>query len=296
MRLAIVALFASAPAAAAPCSVDLVRAPDEVREVVETWVKAEPQCSTALEVRIVPSDGGLFVIARDDRGRIHDRTVPDAQTAGVLITSWAADDDVYIPHAPGTVAAIETTVAVPPLRWRDRSERRWIRAGSFVGLGTAMFGGGNEYYDDKNATGGRASVGVWTHGAWTFDVTVGFVGNEPGSHGYRRPSDGRLTLFYGDLIPSFGYVLRAGNFSLTPSFGLGARYTTMDYGLIASDQGMYWKRSALWWVGQVGVLAAYDILPRLQVTAGPMLTLFPDPWYTNQNAELVMFGGLGWAM
>jgi hypothetical protein len=141
----------------------------------------------------------------------------------------------------------------------------------------------------------RGSVSVWTHDAWTFDVTVGFEGSEPAA-GCRRPSDGRLTMFYGDVIPSAGYVLRADRFSLTPSLGLGARYATMDYGIDLPDRGLYWKRAAMWWVGQLGVTAAYDILPRLQITAGPIVTFFPDPWTINQNAELVLFGGVGWAM
>jgi hypothetical protein len=100
-------LLVSAPAAAAPCVVEVVRAPEGVREVVDHWVAAEPQCAATLEVRIVETEGGLYVIARDARGHLHDRVVPDAQTAGVLIASWAADDAVSL--APPPPAARATT-------------------------------------------------------------------------------------------------------------------------------------------------------------------------------------------
>ncbi|MEJ7604318.1 MAG: hypothetical protein WKG01_41040, partial [Kofleriaceae bacterium] len=39
------------------CDVTIARAPDDVREVIESWVRAEPRCSVALEVRVVPTDG-----------------------------------------------------------------------------------------------------------------------------------------------------------------------------------------------------------------------------------------------
>jgi len=99
-------LLASAPAAAAPCVVEVVRAPEGVREVVDHWVAAEPQCAATLEVRIVETEGGLYVIARDARGHVHDRVVPDAQTAGVLIASWAADDAVSLALRYGVIVLL----------------------------------------------------------------------------------------------------------------------------------------------------------------------------------------------
>src|SRR5690606_15193316 len=83
------------------CQVTIARAPDDVREVVEAWVRSEPQCSKALEVRIVPTEGGLYLLAQDEQGRIRDRVVPDAETAGVLVASWIADD-----HAPAPVRSV----------------------------------------------------------------------------------------------------------------------------------------------------------------------------------------------
>ncbi len=113
--LATALVLAAAPAGAqpAPCAVTFVRAPDDVRTVVEDWVRAEPVCATALELRIVPTEGGLYLLARDDSGRVRERVVPDAQAAGVLVASWVAADANAAPGAP--VAADAPAVAVAPV-------------------------------------------------------------------------------------------------------------------------------------------------------------------------------------
>jgi hypothetical protein len=94
------------------CQVTIARAPDDVRAVVETWVRSEPQCSVALEIRIVRTDGGLYLLAQDERGRIRERIVPDAQTAGVLVASWIADDNAPAP-AVAPPATVPPTAAPP---------------------------------------------------------------------------------------------------------------------------------------------------------------------------------------
>jgi hypothetical protein len=118
-----VVLVAASQAAAQPvtspatCAVRVVRAPDDVRQVVEGWVQAEPRCSVALDVRIIATDGGLYLFALDERGRIRERIVPDAQSAGVLVASWVADDTMYTPPK---------AAAVP----EDRRDPFTIRGGS----------------------------------------------------------------------------------------------------------------------------------------------------------------------
>jgi hypothetical protein len=80
-----------APAAPGTCSVTIVRAPDGVRQTIEQWLARE-HCTVALQVRIIPTEGGLYLLATDEHGRVRERIVPDASSAGVLIASWAADD------------------------------------------------------------------------------------------------------------------------------------------------------------------------------------------------------------
>ena len=74
------------------CAVTIVRAPDDVRRAIEDWVQREVSCRIALDVRAIPTDGGLYLLARDSTGKLHERLVPDAQAAGVLVASWVAND------------------------------------------------------------------------------------------------------------------------------------------------------------------------------------------------------------
>jgi hypothetical protein len=105
------------------CTVTIVRAPERVRREVEKWVSAEPRCSNSIELRVVTTDGGLYLVARDDRGRIRERIVPDAQSVGVLVASWVADDAPFWPSQPSPApvaspdspdAADDEDVTAPP--------------------------------------------------------------------------------------------------------------------------------------------------------------------------------------
>jgi hypothetical protein len=111
VALAIVA--AVSPAAAEPCDVRIRFAPDDVGATVASWLRDEERCGAPLEVRIVSTPEGLYVFARDANGRVRERVVPDAQSAGVLIASWAAADapaapPARVPAAPGFVSPSES--------------------------------------------------------------------------------------------------------------------------------------------------------------------------------------------
>jgi hypothetical protein len=82
------------------CEVLILRAPYDVRHAIESWVAQETSCWTSLEVRVVPTEGGLYLLAREPNGRLHERLVPDAQSAGVLVASWVANDSVAPVLAP----------------------------------------------------------------------------------------------------------------------------------------------------------------------------------------------------
>ena len=102
-----------APVAAGSCNVNIVRAPDPVRQTIEHWL-ANEHCTLALQVRIIPTEGGLYVLATDDRGRVRERIVPDAQSAGVLIASGAADDGLGGAAPPPGVADAGGPPVAPP--------------------------------------------------------------------------------------------------------------------------------------------------------------------------------------
>jgi hypothetical protein len=149
MRLLILAsLVVASPALAQPvtrtdtCTVSIVRAPEAVRTVIEAWVGAEPSCTTSLELRVVATEDGLYLLARTPDGRVHERVVPDAQTAGVLVASWAADDSIVEPATPEAVESSATERAseapgmahaviaksTPP----KKRSTRWLTLGGMV--------------------------------------------------------------------------------------------------------------------------------------------------------------------
>ncbi|HTL37671.1 MAG TPA: hypothetical protein VL326_31285 [Kofleriaceae bacterium] len=103
---------------AGPCSVNIARAPDGVRDVVTKWLLAEHDCGPPLEVRIVETNDGLYVLARDEAGHVHERVVPDAQSAGVLIASWAASGG-----DASTPSAVRRSRRRPTTRARTRRPR-----------------------------------------------------------------------------------------------------------------------------------------------------------------------------
>lgn len=121
-QLALLASFLlSSVAGAEPCVVTIVRSPDDVRAAIERWVAQEASCTSKLEVRVVPSDGGFYLIARDDRGRLHERLVPTAESAGVLVASWIADASA--PGAPVRAVEPDAGAAVPDAGPRAADER-----------------------------------------------------------------------------------------------------------------------------------------------------------------------------
>lgn len=99
--------------APSPCEVDIVYAPDAVRAVVAQWVHAEPACRVALEARIIPTDGGFYLVVLDERGQVRERIVPDATSAAVLIASWAADDSILSPTPSREQAALPPSTPLP---------------------------------------------------------------------------------------------------------------------------------------------------------------------------------------
>lgn len=93
------------------CRVVVVLAPDDVRSEIEAWVRAEPRCTRQLEVRVVPTDAGLYLQTRDGDGIVRERVVPDAEGAALLVVSWMADDSLAEVPPP---AVARVAPAVPP--------------------------------------------------------------------------------------------------------------------------------------------------------------------------------------
>jgi len=195
-------LLASSAASAEVCEVRVMRAPDAIRERVEFWVAAERQCSRRLEVRIVPTDAGFYLFARDERGRVHERVVPDGDSAGVLVASWIADDSITLPSEFDVAPADDVAVSdfeedlpevAPPVApddhagdfdqerpreraRRERAQREYEQELAVAERATAgepppprWFGIG-AVLGDVQTQGLRAELDVWHTGKWTLAV------------------------------------------------------------------------------------------------------------------------------
>lgn len=118
------------------CEVDVKLAPAEVRAAIDTWLSGQRHCGRSLIVRVIADEGRLFVLAHDDRGRIFEREVPDAESVAALVASWAASAEAVAspattPPAFAPVSDVEgdAVAAVTP-----RAPRRgWIGVGASIG-------------------------------------------------------------------------------------------------------------------------------------------------------------------
>jgi hypothetical protein len=118
---------ASADVAPEPtCGVRLVRATEALRAEVGAALAADAAaCQGDLDVWLIPSDGGVYVQARDRLGRIRERVVADGTTAATLIASWVDVDALDAPQDRSHDAAPIDVVAMAPTasaRFRPRVE------------------------------------------------------------------------------------------------------------------------------------------------------------------------------
>ncbi len=165
LLVALVIPGATASARPVPCEITIPHAPDDVRAEIETWVRAEQRCATSLEVRVVPTEGGFYLFARDGRGFTRQRIVPDARTAAALVASWMADDSIdgvwlSEPANPLTIEQLTARSARPPgmqpgpampaLTQPDATPGRSLRrTGLAVGVAGLIAIGAGAYYGIK---------------------------------------------------------------------------------------------------------------------------------------------------
>ncbi len=191
-------VLAASPAIAdpPPCEVKIARAPDEIRIAIESWLASETHCNVALELRAVPTAGGFYLLARDRHGRVRERVVPDAQSAGVLVASWAADDELdgAAPRPVVDTAAADDAVAPMPVPLPPPSlpsPPQVVDAPSLVEsvrpaepppqvsrrLGLYVL-------DGQNTSGLRAEVDVWHRAAWSLGIAGSITQDELGDVSY----------------------------------------------------------------------------------------------------------------
>jgi len=309
MRSSLIAAIVAvaAPAVAQPvtsptaCSVDLVRAPDEVRNAVERSLAEAGHCSVALEVRIVPTKDGLYIMARDDRGTVRDRVVPDAQTAAALIASWADDGqpapiatidfhaDVRLapmqglPVPPATPALAPVANAVDDGGPRpDAQPHHWI--GEFL-----LFGGGVATFH-----GLRAEADVIYHPSWTAGVSATIAQ----SRNINSMSE-ELTISDLGMTVYVAHPFSLGGWGFRPAAGLGLVYTRAnDFGPNAEGMLGFQPSEKVSPIAEGSLLASHALVGHLAASAGLVVTVYGQhfnnaaPELQDRIVEALVVGGL----
>ncbi len=224
---------AAGSAAASPCVVNVAHASDEVRDAIEQWVDKESRCGGPLEVRVVPTDGGLYLFARDQRGRVRERLVPDATAAGVLVASWMADDSVAESAGIDVHVDVDVTAQTPPAETPPLEDKPPVTATAMAEPAPAhgpsmMLAGIVGAGDGGSATGVRGEADIVRLGGWTLGAAFAV------EHGGMRfdatsPTGGMWTGIATSDLKALAYLVRpipVGRWELRPALAFGAESVT----------------------------------------------------------------------
>lgn len=176
--LALMLLGTDAAAEPEPCGVRLVRAPADVAPALASRLAALDACAAPLEVWIVRSDEGLYLVARDPLGRMRERMVPDLEVAAALIASWVEPGaldaevvtpaaspaaDVVVSAAPGTVTPAPDDEDPRPPSWRG--EHAIAAAAPAAGRTFAIGGQVGVTWDKETTSGAHVEIELMRRGA-----------------------------------------------------------------------------------------------------------------------------------
>lgn len=293
-------LAATGAAHAAPCEVTFVRAPSEARHVIESWLAAEPRCTSSIQLRVIETESGsLYLIAQRPDGRIHEREVPDAQSAGVLVASWVADDWTSAPDAqpstpapapapggtvdpyasvasgaPGLTAALPAVPPPPP----TTGPGRWL---TFSGMIQTEGEGGSGARFEIDLFGGR--TGGWTLGVVGVAAASETVVGTPTGWGYLDTMD----------LRALGVVARTWSIGtrwrVRWSAGLGPTYTDAKAD-ITDDVGgamRYLHGTGTSVAAESALAISREVFDRRwAITAGPIATMIDQSFIAGDGTRM----------
>jgi hypothetical protein len=274
-----------------PCTVTIVRAPDDVRREIEDWVHREVACRISLDVRVIPTDGGLYLLARESTGKLHERLVPDGQAAGVLVASWVANDSLEPLPPPPPAAPVPVLIPaapfMPPTELILRGAPgacttlacRGPRRSASWGLGVTVLptdnSGARVRLDfDVVRTGGFAA-GLVLAGAsgrgdsmsYYYDVTYGARSNRV---------DGRA-------LGAMSWTLSHSAWSARAQAAVGAVWSHIFKDEGAGIYARNWAGMAL----EASILVGYHVSEEWSVGVAPVLTAYSNAvWRDDPEAAL----------
>ena len=295
--LVLAVLLAATPAAADTrrCNVTIVRAPDDVGAVVEQWVRAEKTCNVTLSIRIVPTTSGYHLHARDVLGRVRQRVVPDAQTAGVLVASWVANDSsvdpftVRNPNPSDEVDPPSTVMPVPAATQHERKpdEARYLAAGL---LASTRFGA-------------RVEVDLFRWHKWSAGLASSLT---MGTSEFNSTWEaGYVSAWHWRVLATVARTFTFNWFELRPSIGAGIMLAAASVDQSAPVRDTY-RVVTTEATGQAALIAGIKLSNNWALQAGPIATL-RVPQGENQMTNgidpddlqklepvVMLYGGLQW--
>lgn len=251
-----------------PCRVTFIHAPDDVRLAIERWVAAEPGCTGKIELRVIPTEGGLYLIAQRPDGRIHERLVPDVDAAGVLVASWVAD--AWTSNAPreeappAPVRTVELQRAVKLDTQEVTHDERWLTAG-------AMF--------DMTGNGGvgvRAEIDLARWEWLSAGVSLSAADQGARGIGTRMFSANELELKAARLVPFVAVNLTGARWELRATLGAGYQYSraSLQTGdpLAFTMEGVEVTGGASSWTSEASLAVIRRVGRSWAFTTGPVVS------------------------
>ncbi|HEY4238253.1 MAG TPA: hypothetical protein VGM88_00475 [Kofleriaceae bacterium] len=222
------------PLPATHCSVTVAEAPAPVAGTIQEWAQGELHCKTSLVVRVFPVAHGLVIVATDPNGGVRQRVVPDADSAGVLVASWIADD-APPPSSPPAVGAL--VIPATTLVTRAAPPPQPLVAGRSPGPSFEL--------DTAHLVVPGSDKGAWllqgwldlghAHG-WSFLV---------GGYVYLPQQDSEYTILGGALGASYthawGPVYLRGQSSLGTELSPDGGWSDLGGGVLDLEVGGGWK-------------------------------------------------------
>ena len=275
-----------------PCTVTIVRAPEDVRREIEDWVHREVACRISLDVRVIPTDGGLYLLARESTGKLHERLVPDGQAAGVLVASWVANDSLELLPPPSPVAPIPVLIpavpfAVPPTEMLLRGAPapcttlacRGSRRSASWGLGVTVLptdnSGARVRLDFDMVRNGAVAAGLVLAGASAVGDSMSYY--------YDGPYGGRPHRVDGRALGGISWTMYRGGWSARVQAAAGAVWSHI---FKDDDKGVFARN----WAGLVfeaSVLLGYHVSDDWSVGVAPVVTMYRgSSWRDDYEASL----------
>jgi hypothetical protein len=272
---AVVLLALSAPASADhECNVRVVRAPDQVRAAIEARIGIETSCIT-LEVRVISTRDGYYVIATPPHGDVLEGTVRDPSLVGELVADWAHQPE---PAAPPPTVAEQPPSATPMFDVVEQAPAQHRRGTRDFTMGVLF---------TPKSYGVRGEVDLIAASGFSLGLAAG-ISSAHWIYGDDQMFTLGADLVFRDIrgVVTVAKTFGTGAWRVRLQAGLGVVNTTYsgtmraDNGLVVPTTGEGTTRMV-----EVGLTASRDLSATWAFSFGPMLTYYGQTYDLDESFE-----------